>query len=108
MKPSLKLEFRSLRAANNETTELLFCVDLTNHVKDLTMTNKLKRNKSYYQSKYINNKNSKDYAKLTQDSLFLVKRGGTSRKSLGRPEQATGNVISSIRSKFKTCSSKFL
>ena len=63
IKSSLKPEFRSLCSANNESTELLFGDDLTKHVKDLTMTNKLKRSESYYQSKYGKNKYSKDYAK---------------------------------------------
>ena len=44
IKSSLKPEFRSLCSANNESTELLFGDDLTKHMKDLTMTNKLKRN----------------------------------------------------------------
>ena len=35
-------------SANNEPTELLFGNDLTKHVKDLTMTNMLKRSESYY------------------------------------------------------------
>ena len=56
IKSSLKPEFRSLCSANNEPTELLLGDDLTKHVKDLTMTNKLKRSESYYQSKYSNNK----------------------------------------------------
>ena len=47
IKPSSKS--RSLCSANNKPTELLFGDDLTKHVKDLTMTNKLKRNENYYQ-----------------------------------------------------------
>ena len=46
-----------------EPTELLFGEDLTKHVKNLIMAYKLKRNKSYYQSKYSNNKCSKDHPK---------------------------------------------
>ena len=56
IKSSLKPEFRSLCSANNEPTELLFGDNLTKHVKHLTMTNKLKRIESYYQSTYSNNK----------------------------------------------------
>ena len=56
IKSSFKPEFRSLCSANNERTELLFGHNLTKHMKDLTMTNKLKRSESYYQSKYSNNK----------------------------------------------------
>ena len=48
IKSSLKPEFRSLCSANNEPTELLFGDNLIKHVKDLRMTNKLKRSKSYY------------------------------------------------------------
>ena len=71
IKSSLKLEIRSLCSANNEPTELLLGDDLTKHVKDLTMTNKLKRSESYYQSKYSNNKYSKDYAKSYSRQSFL-------------------------------------
>ena len=39
---SLKLECRSLYSTINETTELLFRNDLSMHVKDFTMKNKLK------------------------------------------------------------------
>ena len=46
-----------------EPTELLFGEDLTKHVKNLIMAYKLKRNESYYQSKYSNNKCSKDHPK---------------------------------------------
>ena len=63
IKSSLKPEFRYLYLANNEPTELLFGDDLTEYVKALAMTNKLKRSENYYQSKYSNNKYSKDYAK---------------------------------------------
>ena len=49
IKSSLKSKFRSLCSANNELTELLLEDDLTKHVKDLTMTNKLQRSESYYQ-----------------------------------------------------------
>ena len=56
IKSSLKLELRSSCSANNEPTELLFGDNLKKHVKHLTMTNKLKRIESYYQSKYSNNK----------------------------------------------------
>ena len=63
IKSSLKPEFRCLCSANNEPTELLFGDNLTKHVKDLTMKNKLKRSESYYQSEYSNNTYSKDYAK---------------------------------------------
>ena len=55
IKSSLKSEFRSLCSANNKPTELLFGNDLTKHVRDLTMTNKLKRSGGYYQSKSSNN-----------------------------------------------------
>ena len=50
----------------------MFGNDLTKHVKDLTMTNKLKRSESYYQSKYSNNKYSKDYAKSDKFILQMV------------------------------------
>ena len=68
---SLKPEFRSLCSASNEPTELLYGNDLTKHVKDLTMSNKLKRSESYYQSKYSNNKYSKDYTKSYFRQSFL-------------------------------------
>ena len=60
IKSSLKPEFRSFCSANNEPTELSFGDDLTKHVKNLTMTNRLKRSEIYYQSKYSNNKYSKN------------------------------------------------
>ena len=79
---SLKPEFRSLRSANNEPTELLFADDLTKHVKDLTMTNKLKTSESCYPSKYSNNKYSKDYAKFYSRQSFLGRgRGSLPKKS---------------------------
>ena len=82
IKSSLKPEFRSLCSANNEPTELLLGDDLTKHVKDLTMTNKLKRSESYYQSKYSNNKYSKDYAKSYSRQSFLGRgRGSLPKKS---------------------------
>ena len=70
IKSSLKPEFRSLCSANNEPTELLFGDDLTKHVKDLTMTNRLKRSEGNYQSKY-SNKYSKDYTKSYPRQSFL-------------------------------------
>ena len=42
---------------------VLFGNDLTKHVKDLTITNKLERSKSYCQSNY-SNKNSKKICKI--------------------------------------------
>ena len=69
IKSSLKPEFRSLCSANNEPTELLFGDELTKHVKDLTMTNRLKRSEGYYQSKYITSI-QKIMQNLTQGSLF--------------------------------------
>ena len=82
IKSSLKPEFRSLCSANNELTELLFGDDLTKHIKDLTMTNKLKRSESYYQPKYSNNKYSKDYAKSYSRQSFLGRgRGSLPKKS---------------------------
>ena len=82
IKSSLKPEFRSLCSANNEPTELLFGDDLTKHVKDLTMINKLKRSKSYYQSKYSNKKYSKDYAESNFRQPFLGRgRGSLPKKS---------------------------
>ena len=99
---SLKPEFRSLCSANNEPTELLFGPDLTKDVKDLTMTNRMKRREGYYQSKYCN-KYSKDYAKSYSRQSFLGRGGGASQESPGRPEQqATRNKNSNIRGKFKT------
>ena len=81
IKSSLKPEFRSLCSANKEPTELLFGNDLTKHVKDLTMTNRLKRSEGYYQSKY-SNKYSKDYAKSYPRHSFLGRgRGSLPRKS---------------------------
>ena len=44
IKSSLKPEFGSFCSANNEPTELLFGDDLTKHVEELTIINKLKRN----------------------------------------------------------------
>ena len=80
IKSSLKPQFRSLYSANNEPRELLFEDDLTKHVKDLTMTNRLKRS-AYYQSKY-SNKYSKDYAKSYPRQSFLGRgRGSLPRKS---------------------------
>ena len=82
IKSSLKLEFRSLCSANNESTELLFRDDLTKHVKDLPMTNKLRRSEGYYQSKYSNNEYSKDYAKSYSRQSFLGRgRGSLPKKS---------------------------
>ena len=83
IKSSLKPEFRSLCSANNELTELLFGDDLTKHIKDLTMTNKLKRSESYYQPKYSNNKYSKDYAKsYSRQSSLGRERGNFPKKVL--------------------------
>ena len=82
MKSPFKPEFRSLCSANDELTELLFGDDLTKHIKDLTMTNKLKRSESYYQSKYSNNKYSKDYAKsYSMQSSLGRERGNFPKKS---------------------------
>ena len=67
---SLKPEFGSFCSANNEPTELLFGDDLTKHVEELIMTNKLKRNENYNQWKYSNNKYSKDYAKSNSKQSF--------------------------------------
>ena len=39
-------------SANNEPTEFLSVDNLTKHVKDLTMTNALKKSESYFQTKY--------------------------------------------------------
>ena len=69
--PSLKPEFRSLRSANNEPRELFFGEDLTKHVKDLMMRNKLKRSENYYHSKNSNNKYSRDYTKSYSKHSFL-------------------------------------
>ena len=81
IKSSLKPGFRSLCSANNEPTELLSGDDLTKYVKDLTMTNRLKRSEGYYQSKY-SNKYSKDYAKSYSRQSFLGRgRGSLPRKS---------------------------
>ena len=63
IKSSLKPEFRSFCSAKSEPTDLLFGDKRTKYVKDLTVTNKLKRNESYYQSKYSNKKYSKHYPK---------------------------------------------
>lgn len=46
IKSSLKPEFGSFCSANDEPTHLLFGEDLTNHMEDLTMKNKLKRNEN--------------------------------------------------------------
>ena len=86
IKSSLKPEFRSLCSANNEPTELLFGDDLIRHVKDLTMTNKSKRSEGYYQSKYSNNKYSKDYAKSYSRESF----SGRGRGSLPKKSWKTG------------------
>ena len=82
IRSSLEPEFRSLCSANHEPRELLFGDDLTKHVKDLTMTNKLKRNESYYQSKYSNNKFAKDYAKFHSKQPFLKLREGDPPKKV--------------------------
>ena len=66
IKSSLKPEFRSLCSANNEPTELLFGDNLTKHVKDLTMTNKLKRIEGIIVTKNI----LKIMQNLTLGSLF--------------------------------------
>ena len=82
IKSSLKPELRTFCSANNEPTELLLGDDLTKHVKDLTMTNKLKKSESYFQSKYSNNKYSKDYAKCYSRQSFLGRgRGSLPKKS---------------------------
>ena len=49
-------------------TELLFGDDLAKHVKDL--------NESYNQSKYSDNKYSKDYAKTYTRQFFLGRERG--------------------------------
>ena len=46
LKPQFRIHF--ICSENNEPTELLFEDDLTKHIKDLAMTNKLKRSESYY------------------------------------------------------------
>ena len=56
LQSSLKPELGSFCSANNKPTKLFFGDDLTKHVKELTMTNKLKTSESFYQSKYSNNK----------------------------------------------------
>ena len=66
---SLKQEIRSLYSVNSKPTELLFGDDLTKHVKDVTMTNKWKKNESYYQSKYSLNKYTQ-YAKSNSRQSF--------------------------------------
>ena len=82
IKSSLKPELRSFCSANNQRTELLLADDLTKHVKDLAMTNKLKRSGLYFQSKYSNNKYSKDYAKSYSRQSFLGQsRGSLPKKS---------------------------
>ena len=45
---SLKSEFRFLCSVNNELTELIVGDYLPRHVKNLIITNKLKRNENYY------------------------------------------------------------
>ena len=105
---SLKPRFRSLCLANNEPTKLVFGNYLIKHVKDLTMTIKLKRSEIYFQSKYSNKKYSKDYAKSNSRQFFQVEGGVVSRISLGRSEQVTRNINSSIRDKLKRYSSKLL
>ena len=104
---SLKPGFRSLCSANNEHTELVFGNYLIKHVKNLTMTIKLRRNEGYYQSKYSSNKYSKDYAKSNSRQFFLGQGRGASRKNPGRSEQVTGNINSRIRGMFKRYYSKF-
>ena len=69
IKSSLKAEFRSLCSANNEPTELLFGDDLTKHVKDLTMTNKLKRSEGCYSQSIVTNIQN-IMQNLTQGSIF--------------------------------------
>ena len=80
------------------------------YMKDLTMINKLKINESYYQSKYNNDEYSKDYTKPYSRQSFLDWRRGTLLKKSWEIRAASHkkNIISSIRGKFKTYSSKFL
>ena len=79
---SLKPRFRSLCLANNEPTELVFGNYPIKHVKDLTMTIKLKRSEMYFQSKYSNKKYSKDYAKSNSRQFFSGRgRGSLANKS---------------------------
>ena len=83
---------------------VLFGNDLTKHVKDLAMTNKLKKSESYCQSKYSNNKSKKICKILLQVGRIILGQGGeASQKSLGRLEQKfPRNFDSSIRGKFRT------
>ena len=91
-------------SANNEPTELLFGDDLAKHVKDLTMTNKLKRSEGYCQS-IVRMNMQKIMENLTLGSIFEVEGGGASQKGPGRLEQqVTRNINSNIRGKFKTYS----
>ena len=81
-------------SANNESTELLFGDDLTKHVKDLTMTNKLKRNESYYQSKYSSNKYSEYYAKsYSRQSFFRLREGKPPKKVLENQSSKSQEIL---------------
>ena len=69
IKSSLKPEFRSLCSASNEPTELLFVDDLAKHVKDLTVTNRLKKVKVTTNQSIVTN-TQKIMQNLTRGSLF--------------------------------------
>ena len=51
-------------------------------MKNLTVTNKLKRCESYYQPKYSNNKYSKDYAKSYSRQFFSGREKGSLPKKV--------------------------
>lgn len=53
IKTSLKPEYRSLCSATNDPTRLLFADDLSKHVKDLTIINRLKRHEAPSQANKV-------------------------------------------------------
>lgn len=77
-KTSLKPEYRSLCSATNDQTRLLFADDLSKHVKDLTIINRLKRYEAPSQAnKVVVNigTSSKKYNRNYKDAFFRSREG---------------------------------
>ena len=78
IKTSLKPEYRSLCSATNDPTRLLFADDLSKHVKDLTIINRLKRYEAPSQAnKVVVNigTSSKKYNRNYKDAFFRSREG---------------------------------